>query len=66
MRSGAFTAPLSQVKRSARAVAVLRGVTRAPTMTKFGHQTRLGQHFECPILVEIDHDGITRLSGADE
>lgn len=65
MRPGAFTAPLSQVNRSARAVAALRG-TRPPTMAKFGHQTRLGQHFECPILVEIDHDGVARLSGADE
>lgn len=35
-------------------------------MAKFGHQTRLGQHFECPVLVEIDHDGVARLSGADE
>jgi hypothetical protein len=31
-------APLSQVKRSARAVAALRGTIRAPTMAKFWDQ----------------------------
>ena len=35
-------------------------------MAKFGHEARLGQHFECPILVEVDHDSVAGLSGADE
>lgn len=66
MRPGAFTPPLSQVNRSTGAVAPLRGVASTPAMAKFGHQTRLSQHFERPIFVEVDDDSVAGLSGADE
>jgi len=35
-------------------------------VAEFRHQTRLGKEFESSILVEVDHDGIARLSGTDE
>ena len=35
-------------------------------MTQLGHQPRFGQHFEGPILVEVNDNGIAWFSGTDE